>query len=84
MYESQHRINTSKNMARYKQPPHPPCDFHVAFDVLVLLVLPNPHPRLCALAFFTKERVSVIGHGIVGKDIPIMARLAEARRWSKR
>jgi hypothetical protein len=28
--------------------------------------------------------VSVIGHGIVGKDIPIMARLAEARRWSKR
>jgi hypothetical protein len=26
---------------------------------------------------------SVIGHGIVGKDIPIMARLAEARRWSK-
>ena len=25
----------------------------------------------------------VIGHGIVGKDIPIMARLAEARRWSK-
>ena len=26
----------------------------------------------------------VIGHGIVGKDIPIMARLAEARRWSKR
>jgi hypothetical protein len=28
--------------------------------------------------------LSVIGHGIVGKDIPIMARLAEARRWSKR
>jgi len=27
---------------------------------------------------------SVIGHGIVGRDIPIMARLAEARRWSKR
>ena len=26
----------------------------------------------------------VIGHGIVGKDIPIMARLAKARRWSKR
>jgi hypothetical protein len=26
----------------------------------------------------------VIGHGIVGKDIPIMAHLAEARRWSKR
>ena len=26
-------------------------------------------------------RESVIGHGIVGKDIPIMARLAEARRW---
>ena len=27
---------------------------------------------------------SVIGHGIVGKDIPIMACLAKARRWSKR
>ena len=27
--------------------------------------------------------IAVIGHGIVGKDIPIMARLAKARRWSK-
>jgi hypothetical protein len=27
---------------------------------------------------------SVIGHGIGGKYIPIMARLAKARRWSKR
>ena len=27
---------------------------------------------------------TVIGHGIVGKDIPIMARLIKARRWSKR
>jgi hypothetical protein len=27
---------------------------------------------------------SVIGHGIGGKYIPIMARHAEARRWSKR
>jgi len=27
---------------------------------------------------------TVIGHGIGGKYIPIMARLAEARRWSKR
>jgi hypothetical protein len=26
----------------------------------------------------------VIGHGIVGRDIPIMARLAKVRRWSKR
>ena len=26
----------------------------------------------------------VIGHGIGGKHIPIMARLAKARRWSKR
>jgi hypothetical protein len=25
---------------------------------------------------------SVIGHGIVGKDIPIMVRLAKARHWS--
>jgi len=30
------------------------------------------------------EHDSVIGHGIVGEDIPIMARLAKARRWSKR
>jgi hypothetical protein len=27
---------------------------------------------------------SVIGHGIGRKDIPIMARLAKARHWSKR
>jgi hypothetical protein len=33
----------------------------------------------------TKKQVNcVIGHGIVGKDILIMARLAKARRWSKR
>jgi hypothetical protein len=32
----------------------------------------------------TKIIAAVIGHGIVGKDIPIMARLAKARRWSKR
>jgi len=30
------------------------------------------------------ERYIVIGHGIGGKYIPIMARLAKARRWSKR
>jgi hypothetical protein len=30
------------------------------------------------------EEGSVIGHGIVGKDVPIMARLVKARRWSKR
>jgi len=28
--------------------------------------------------------VFVIGHGIDGKYIPIMAHLAKARRWSKR
>ncbi len=28
--------------------------------------------------------ITVICHGIGGKDIPIMARLAKARRWSKR
>ena len=28
--------------------------------------------------------IYVIGHGTGGKYIPIMARLAEARRWSKR
>ena len=27
---------------------------------------------------------NVISHGIGGKDIPIMAHLAKARRWSKR
>ena len=27
---------------------------------------------------------SVIGHGIGGKHIPIMARLTKVRRWSKR
>ena len=33
----------------------------------------------------TKKQVNcVIGHGIVGKDILIMARLAKARRRSKR
>jgi hypothetical protein len=26
---------------------------------------------------------SVIGHGIIGKDIPILVRLAKARCWSK-
>ena len=36
------------------QRPRPPRDIHLAF-----VVLPNPHPRLCALAlFFTKERIS--------------------------
>jgi len=30
------------------------------------------------------KHLSVIGHGIGGKYIPIMARLAKARRWSKR
>ena len=30
------------------------------------------------------ESPPVIGHGIGGKYIPIMARLAKARRWSKR
>ena len=31
-----------------------------------------------------KFDVIVIGHGIGGKDIPIMARLAKVRHWSKR
>ncbi len=34
--------------------------------------------------FFLVFFFSVIGHGIVGRDIPIMVRLAKARRWSKR
>ena len=40
-----------------------------------------------AKLFGTRGRgmgMSVIGHGIVGKDIPIMAHLAKVRRWSKR
>ena len=28
--------------------------------------------------------ITVIGHGIGGKDIPIMAHLAKARCWSER
>ena len=28
--------------------------------------------------------ITAESHGIIGKDIPIMAHLAEARRWSKR
>jgi hypothetical protein len=32
----------------------------------------------------TRLQVTVIGHGIGGKYIPIMARLAKARHWSKR
>ena len=39
---------------------------------------------LLSTSKFTDAGYTVIGHGIVGKDIPIMARLAEARRWSKR
>ncbi len=31
-----------------------------------------------------RRRACVIGHGIGGKHIPIMACLAKARRWSKR
>ena len=31
-----------------------------------------------------KMKMPAIGHGIGRKDIPIMARLAKARRWSKR
>ncbi len=33
---------------------------------------------------FQRSLHTVIGHGIGGKYIPIMARLAKARRWSKR
>jgi hypothetical protein len=43
------------------------------------------YPNINSCAFiFECSAGGVIGHGIVGKDIPIMARLAEARRWSKR
>jgi hypothetical protein len=50
---------------------------------------PVPHSTLqhhlkIKLVKFLRLFQHVIGHGIVGKDIPIMARLAKARRWSKR
>ena len=41
-----------------------------------------PRISLTWLAFLP-ALLTVIGHGIAGKDIPIMARLAKARRWSK-
>jgi hypothetical protein len=40
--------------------------------------------RFSVLDLLSCITVLVIGHGIVGEDIPIMARLAKARRWSKR
>ena len=42
--------------------------------------------KLFILFMFCYEirSTTVIGRGIVGKDIPIMVRLAKARRWSKR
>jgi len=42
--------------------------------------------NLCAVMKLlpSTARTYVIGHGIDGKYIPIMARLAKARRWSKR
>jgi hypothetical protein len=46
-------------------------------------ILPSPLDEVAGV-FHMKAYIVVIGHGIVGKDIPIMARLAEARRWSKR
>jgi hypothetical protein len=47
---------------------------------------PYPHiePKYGAKQQYAEYDTSVIGHGIVGEDIPIMARLAKARRWSKR
>jgi hypothetical protein len=48
-----------------------------------LLLLANP-PLSLPSDHSTIDAMPVIGHGIVGKDIPIMARLAKARRWSKR
>ncbi len=41
-------------------------------------------PGYNCLTMVTGSRKPVIGHGIGGKHIPIMARLAKARRWSKR
>ncbi len=68
--------------------------------ILIFLKDPKDSSALFLLPFFILvgvllalvERIgmnktawdSVIGHGIGGKDIPIMARLAKARNWSKR
>ena len=41
-------------------------------------------PVAAAAATESASSASIIGHGIGGKYIPIMVRLAKARRWSKR
>jgi len=41
-------------------------------------------PETGATLKWCSHHGTVIGHGIGGKYIPIMARLAKARRWSKR
>jgi len=44
----------------------------------------NQHEYRLDVTKVKNGHVAVIGHGIGGKYIPIMARLAKARRWSKR
>jgi len=44
----------------------------------------GPASLAILMAMQIRRYGAVIGHGTGGKYIPIMARLAEARRWSKR
>jgi hypothetical protein len=62
-------------------------------DETLYRLLNAHYPHLKNTFVFTLEALNlvlsakagpVIGHGIVGKDIPIMARLTKVRRWSKR
>ena len=56
------------------------CKVTIPSFLMVMLFLRALHGRYSVI--FEQYR-SVIGHGIGGKYIPIMARLAKARRWSK-
>ncbi len=65
-----HSKEVKKSVVRFVPPPVP----HLTLQ----------HHLKIKLVKFSRLFQHVIGHGIVGKDIPIMVRLAKARRWSKR
>ncbi len=54
------------------------------FSLVRSLTPPTVRWREEALFVLSTYSICVIGHGIGGKYIPIMARLAKARQWSKR
>ena len=73
------------------------CNYELSPLLEPLLALPSPSVAVAAASLTSAVVVvvvivvvlvvfhlAVIGHGIVGKDIPIMARLTKVRRWSKR